>query len=148
MKSSNSILLYGVIILLATGLSLLSLRFVRPADCQRLCDAPAESPCPSGACRAGEQRAGFPLPVLVDDPGGGSPTSGWGILGPEDLPNPMTFFINILFYSVLLLSAWTMIQVVRGKEQLPKHTAILSALALLLAILLAGFFLYRPFLNR
>lgn len=44
-----------------------------------------------------EQRAGFPLPVLVDDPGGGSPTNGWGILGPEDFLNPVTFILDTLF---------------------------------------------------
>ena len=148
MKALNSVFLYGIIVLLATGLSLLSLRFVRPADCQRVCDAPEQAPCPSGACRAGEQRAGLPLPVLVDDPGGSSPTGGWGKLGAEDIPNPLTFFLDILFYSVLLWLAWSIIQVVRGKERPPELKVILPTLAVLLAYLLVGFILYRPFLRR
>lgn len=148
MKSSNSILLYGIILLLATGLTVLSLRFVRPADCQQLCDAPEQSPCPRGACRFGEQRAGLPLPVLIDDMGGSSPTSGWGILGPEDLPNPLTFVLDVLFYSVLLGLFRYIIQVLRGRERPLKLTEIMPLLAFLLVFILVGFILYRPFLSR
>jgi len=80
--------------------------------------------------------------------GGSSPTSGWGILGQEDLPNPLTFFLDILFYSGFLFLAWTMIRVLQGKERPPELKATLSALALLLVILLVGFYLYLPYLNR
>ena len=147
MKPSNSVILCGVIILLAIGLTVASLRFVRPVDCQSFCDT-SEQTCPSGSCRPGEQRAGLPLPVLVDDPGGGSPTSGWGILGPEDLPNPVTFLLDVLFYSGLLWLIWYVTRLIRGKEQPVELEAIMLPLALVLACLLLGFFLYRPVLTR
>src|SRR5512136_1864650 len=117
MKPSKAIIVYGVIILLAIGFTVVSLGFVRPVDCQRLCDVPERASCPNGSCRATEQRAGLPLPVLIDDPGGGSPTSGWGILGPEDLPNPVTFVLDVLFYGILFRFTWYVIQLVRGEEQ-------------------------------
>jgi hypothetical protein len=148
MKPSKATILYSGIIVLAVGLALVSLEFVRPVDCQRFCDAPEQTPCPSGACRPGEQRAGLPLPVLVDDPGGGSPTGGWGILGPEDLPNPMTFGLDVLFYGALLWLMWNTIQVIRGKKRPLEFIAVMLPLALVLACLLLGFLLYRPFLTR
>jgi hypothetical protein len=117
MKQSGSFILYGVIILLAIGLTLASLRYVRPLDCQRFCDLPEQVPCPSGSCRAGEQRAGFPLPLVIDSGAGSSPTSGWGKLGPEDLPNPVTPVLDVLFYSVLLWLLWKIIRVLLGKEK-------------------------------
>jgi hypothetical protein len=64
-------------------LTVLSLRFMRPLDCLQVCDDSEGVPCTTGVCRVGEQRAGLPLPIQVDDPGGGSPTGVWGILGPE-----------------------------------------------------------------
>lgn len=147
MKRWKAIILYAAIISLAIALSIVSLRFVRPEDCQRLCDAPERASCPSGSCRAGEQRAGLPLPVLVDNPGGSSPTGGWGILGPEDLPNPLTFVLDVLFYGALLWLAWYTIQVIRGKELL-EFIAVLLPAAVVLALLLFGFLLYRPLLTR
>ncbi len=148
MKPAKLIILYGVIILLAIGLTAISLKFVRPVNCQSFCDVPEQAPCPRGSCRPGEQRAGLPLPVLVDDPGGGSPTSGWGILGPEDLPNPVTFVLDVLFYSGLLWLIGYVTRVIRGKEQPVELVAIVLPLALVLACLLLGFFLYQPVLAR
>ena len=121
--------------LLAIGLTFASLGHVRPTDCNRLCGAPDGAPCPSGACRIGEQRAGWPLPVVVDTPGGGSPTGGWGILGPEYPPIPLPFLLDTLFYSVLLWLISYILQIVRGRP-LPLR---LLAFALPPTALLAAF---------
>jgi len=139
MKPSNSIISTVVIILLATGLTVASLQYIRPMDCQRLCQEPIQAPCPSGSCRSGEQRAGFPLPVLQDEGTGSSPTGGWGKLGPEDLPNPVTFVLDVLVYSVLLWFVWRVIRVTRGKEQPRALLAIAPLMAFALITLIAGF---------
>jgi hypothetical protein len=103
--------IFGILnALLAIGLTVLSFRYVQPADCFRLCGASDGTPCPPGACRFGEQKAGWPFPAFVDAPGGGSPTGGWGMLGPEDLPLPGTLILDVLFYSVLLWFALYIIQ--------------------------------------
>ena len=74
---------FGIVnALLAIGLTFASLLYIRPAVCNRTCNPVEGLPCGNGACLIGEQRAGWPLPVLIDSPGGGSPTSGWGKLGP------------------------------------------------------------------
>jgi hypothetical protein len=86
--------------LLAIGLAVLSFRYIQPKDCYRSCTEGL--PCPTGGCHFGEQKAGWPLPAFVDMPGGGSPTSGWGLLGPEDLPSFMPMILDVLFYSSLL----------------------------------------------
>jgi len=147
MKPTKAIILYGVIVLLAIGFTVVSLGFIRPVDCHRWCDAPEQASCPNGSCRPGEQRAGLPLPVLIDDPGGGSPTSGWGILGPEDLSNPVTFVLDVLFYGVLLRLFWYVIQIIR-KDQPLELLAIVLSLAVVLTGLLLGLLLYWPFLTR
>jgi hypothetical protein len=147
MPRLNSKLVAIVIIVLATGLTLLSHSFVRPVNCHSLCGEPAGAVCPTGACRMYEQRAGLPLPFLVDAPGGGSPTSGWGILGEEDLPNPLFFLLDVGFYSLLLWLIRYIVRRMRGKAAM-ELLAILLPSGVLLAILIAGFLLYRPFLAR
>ena len=148
MKRSEAILLYSAILCLAIALTVVSLAFVRPVNCQRLCGELEPAPCPSGACRFGEQRAGLPLPVLVDAPGGGSPTNGWGILGPEDLPNPLPFVFDVLFYGVFLRLVWHITRVVLGKEPSVNFLAIALSLALVLIGLVLGGRAYWPFLAR
>jgi hypothetical protein len=118
MKLSNSFVIYGIILLLAIGLTIASLRYVRPKNCQQFCDLPEQLTCPSGSCRSGEQRAGFPFPIIIDNGAGSSPTSGWGKLGPEDLPNPVTPVLDVLFYSVLLWLLWKIIRMLMGKKKL------------------------------
>jgi hypothetical protein len=92
-----------LIFLMAICLALASLRYVQPANCEQLCD---KEPCEVGACKFGEQTAGFPLPVVRDHEIG-SPPNGWGKVGVEDYfsPDIRAFSFNILFYSVLLLLA-------------------------------------------
>lgn len=147
MKHSHPILWYAFLILAATGLTLLSQNFVRPALCQSLCNPSVQAPCPPDSCNFGDQRAGLPLPFLVDAPGGGSPTSGWGILGPEDMPDVMTFLLDVGFYFLLLWLGQYVLQVLRHKEKL-KLLAIGLPSVLLLAGLIGGYLLYAPVLNR
>lgn len=90
-------ILVVVNLLLTIGLTLLSFRYVQPKDCYRHCGAEEGIPCLPGGCGFGEQKAGWPLPVFVDDPGGGSPTGGWGLLGPEDPPLIMPMLLTVLF---------------------------------------------------
>ena len=143
----NSKMVAIVIILLAVGLTLLSRSFVRPLDCHSLCGEPQGAVCPTGACRMYEQRAGLPLPFLMDAPGGGSPTNGWGILGEEDLPNPLYFLLDVGFYGLLLWFIRYIVRLVQGKATV-EFMAILLPSGLLLAFLIGGFLFYQPFLGR
>ena len=94
-----------------------------------------------------EQRAGLPLPVRIDAPGGGSPTSGWGKLGPEDMANPLTFLLDVFFYGVLLRFAWYLVQVSR-KEVPLERGAVVFSVGVVLAGLSLGLALYWPILTR
>jgi len=100
MKTSPYFLLI-VNALLAIGLTVLSFQYVQPKNCYNFCDPSYVIPCPKGSCYFGDQKAGWPVPVFIDSPGGGSPTGGWGLLGPEDPPGP-TMIVDILFYSILV----------------------------------------------
>lgn len=66
-------------------------------------------------CRFGEQKAGWPVSAFVDDPGGGSPTGGWGLLGPEDPPLLVPIILDVLFYSAVLWLAFYLIQLIRSQ---------------------------------
>ena len=79
MKTPSSILPVGVLMVLAVFAAVLSSYFMQPPDCRGLCDPTSGAPCPAGTCLDGQQKAGLPLPYQVDNPGGGSPTSGWDI---------------------------------------------------------------------
>jgi hypothetical protein len=130
--------------LMAIGLTLISLAYIRPRNCTRLCEP--SSPLLCGSCEIGQQKAGWPLPVFVDMPGGGSPVSGWGRLGWEDLPNPVTFILNVLFYSVLLWPIVSIIQVVRGKVfPLSFIVVVVPLTGLLAAFLWLIYMLFGPF---
>jgi hypothetical protein len=64
--------------------------------------------------------AGYPALFICDDWGGGSPTSSWGKITFIDVPNggirPLGFFIDFLFYTLLL---WSML--VAGGRLLQKR---------------------------
>ena len=129
--------------LLAIGLTILSFRYIQPADCFRLCGASDGTPCPPGACRFGEQKAGWPFPVFVDAPGGGSPTGGWGMIGPEDIPIPGPLILDVLFYSMLLWLTFYIIQRVR-RQAFPLK--FIMAMLLLNFVLAASlWFFYAAF---
>ena len=105
MTSSNPLARKGIkitlIILMSMGLTITSLRYKQPAHCETLC-MDAQS-CQIGQCMFGEQKAGFPLP-FVQDAESGSPTGGWGKIGPEDYlyANLGAFALNVAFYSLTL----------------------------------------------
>ncbi len=126
---------------LAIALTVVSFRYVHPKDCYRLCGTEDGIPCPSGSCNFGEQKAGWPIPAFVDTPGGGSPTGGWGLLGPEDPPLAVPIILDVLFYSILL---WAVLCIIRfaGKQTVPRRL-ILATLPvnIFLAISLWTFYL-------
>jgi hypothetical protein len=93
---------------LAIGLTVLSFQYIQPKNCYNFCDA--SRTCPKGFCYFGDQKAGWPIPVIVDAGGGGSPTTGWGVLGNEDLPHPIWMMAEILFYSILV---WIVLYVIQ-----------------------------------
>jgi hypothetical protein len=143
MKPLKTSLPYILITLLAIGLTIASLKYVQPANCLQLCDLPAQADCPVGSCRLGEQTAGFPLPMIIDSGAGSSPTSGWGKLGPEDLPNPLTPLLNVLFYGILLWLIWKLIRWLFRRERLG-HPRVVASLLLFEATLLAVGYLLKP----
>ena len=86
--------------IVAIGLTVLSFQYVQPKNCYNFCEA--SRTCLKGFCYFGDQKAGWPIPVIVDAGGGGSPTTGWGVLGNEDLPHPIWMMADVLFYSILV----------------------------------------------
>jgi hypothetical protein len=95
---------------LAIGLTVISFQYVQPKHCYNFCDPSYVIPCPKGSCYFGEQKAGWPIPAFVDAPGGGSPTGGWGLLGPEDPPLPLPMIGDVLFYSIIV---WIVLDVIQ-----------------------------------
>lgn len=98
---AQRIISISLIILVGVGLTLFSLRYQQPSNCQELCTD--FQPCQVGQCKFGEQRAGFPLP-FVQDAEAGSPTTGWGKIGPEDYyyADIPAFTFNVACYSLTL----------------------------------------------
>lgn len=94
-----------LIVMIATGITFASLSYVQP-QCEKWCP---HEPCKAGTCKEGEQKAGFPLPIIRDQGGkvGSSPTSGYGKIGFWDyfVPDIGALSLNILFYTVLLILA-------------------------------------------
>jgi hypothetical protein len=136
----------SIIIVLAVGLTIASLQFIRPVQCQRVCVEPAQAPCPDGACRFREQRAGFPFPMVQDGESGGSPTGGEGTLGAEDYENIslLAFFGNVLFYG---MAFWLLVQLPHALRSITaRHmwVRLLPALVYVGAGVLVGFVSYRP----
>ena len=123
---------------LAIGLTVLSFQYVQPKNCYRFCEA--SGPCPSGACAFGEQKAGWPIPAFVDNPGGGSPTGGWGVLGPEDPPLGIPMILDVLFYSVELWMVMYVIQFLRHQVIFPKLFFVSLPLNALMAVSLWFFY--------
>ena len=109
---------------LAIGLTVISFQYIQPKNCYNFCDPSYVIPCPKGSCYFGEQKAGWPFPAFVDAPGGGSPTGGWGLLGPEDPPLP-TMIADVLFYSILVWIALYIIQFFRH-QALPLKLSLTS----------------------
>jgi len=138
MKTSPYFLLI-VNAFLAIGLTVLSFQYVQPKNCYRFCGG-EQLPCPTGSCRFGEQKAGWPFPAFVDNPGGGSPTGGWGLLGPEDPPLGIPMILNVLFYSVELWMVIYVIQFLRHQVISPKLFFVSLPLNALMAVSLWFFY--------
>ena len=126
MKTSPYFLLI-VNAFLAIGFTVLSFQYVQPKNCYNFCDPSYVIPCLKGSCYFGDQKAGWPIPAFVDSPGGGSPTGGWGLLGPEDPPGP-TMIVDVLFYSILVWIALYVIQAFR--HEVFSQKLLLGSLAL------------------
>ena len=124
MKTSPYFLLI-VNAILALGLTVLSLQYVQPKNCYNFCDPSYVIPCMKGSCYFGDQKAGWPFPVFIDSPGGGSPTGGWGLLGPEDPPSPLSMIGDVLFYSILVWIILYIIQFFR-RQALPLKLTLKS----------------------
>ena len=124
MKTSPYFLLV-VNAFLAIGLTVVSFQYVQPRNCYYFCDPSNIISCPKGSCNFGEQKAGWPIPAFVDYPGGGSPTGGWGLLGPEDLPLPIAMIGDVLFYSILVWIVLYAIQFFR-RQTIPLKLSLMS----------------------
>jgi len=109
MKTSPYFLLI-VNAFLAIGLTVISFQYVQPKNCYNFCDPSYVIPCTKGSCYFGDQKAGWPIPVIVDSGGGGSPTTGWGLVGNEDFPHPLWLIADVLFYSILV---WLVLYVIQ-----------------------------------
>jgi len=133
-----------IVNLLAIGLTVLSFLYVQPKDCYRFCGG-EQLPCPTGSCRFGEQKAGWPIPVFVDYPGGGSPTGGWGMLGPEDPPIPMPMILDVLFYSILVWLAVFIIGLIQRQMLDPKLILLSLPITAFLGVFLWMFYLIFGF---
>src|SRR4030095_3056271 len=144
MKTSPYFLLI-VNAFLAIAFTVISFQYVQPKNCYNFCDPSYGIPCPKGSCYFGDQKRGWPSPVFVDAPGGGSPTGGWGLLGPEDPPIPMPMIGDVLFYSLLV---WIILFVVQFSryQVLPLKLFLISLpLNALLAVCLWCFYFIFTF---
>lgn len=70
------------------------------------CDQPCGLVCPPQPCSSEDLYAGFPLPFLSDNSGGGSPPSSFDRIDSVDYPHPIPVVGNILVYSGLLWGIW------------------------------------------
>ncbi|HEX2992889.1 MAG TPA: hypothetical protein VHO49_19535 [Anaerolineales bacterium] len=141
---TNPYFLLIVNAVLALGLTVLSFQYIQSKHCYNFCDPSYLVPCPKGSCYFGDQKAGWPFPVFVDSPGGGSPTGGWGLLGPEDPPGP-TIIVDVLFYSILVWVVWYGIQFFRRQAFPVKHFRASLMLNAFLGVCLWVFYLIFTF---
>ena len=140
MKTSPYFLLV-VNAILVIGLTVLSFQYIQPKNCYYFCDPSYIIPCTKGSCYFGDQKAGWHLPVFVDMPGGGSPVDGWGVLGNEDLPDPIWMIADILFYSILVWIVLYVIQFVRHQAFSPKLFLVSLPISVFLGASLWFFYL-------
>jgi hypothetical protein len=78
----------------------------------------------------------------------GSPLGGWVKLGPEHVPNPVTFILDILFFRVLIRLIWQVIRIVLGKEKPRRLSAMSPPLVLVLVIAIAGNWIEGSFASQ
>ena len=129
-------ILVVVNLLLAFVLTVFSFGYVQPNDCYRFCDVEEGVPCPAGSCRAGEPKAGWPIPVFVDALSPSSPLGIQGVLGVEELPHPMPLLLDVLFYSFLVWLAVFIIGLIQGQMLDLKLILLALPMNVLLAVVL------------
>lgn len=134
-------------LLLTSVLTVLSFRYVQPTDCYRFCDVEEGVPCPAGSCRAGEPKAGWPIPVFVDALSPSSPLGIQGVLGVEELPHPMPLLLDVLFYSFLVWLGIFIIGLVQGQMLDLKLILLALPMNVLLAVALWGFYFSKGYGN-
>ncbi len=81
--------------------------------------------------------------MVIDNGAGSSPTSGWGKLGPEDLPNPLTPVLDVMFYYVLIWIFWKAIRVLLGKDKPREFLAVAPLFLIIVAFIVVGYLSYR-----
>lgn len=140
-------ILVVVNLLLTILLMVLSFRYVRPKDCYRFCDVEEGVSCPTGSCRVGEQKAGWPIPVFVDAPSPSSPLLPSGVLGVDDYPLPMPMLLNVLFYSFLVWLAVFIIGLIQGQMLDPKLILLALPMNAALAVFLWMFYFSTGYVN-
>jgi len=143
MKTSPYFLLI-VNAFVAIGLTVTSLQYVQPKNCYNFCDA--ERTCPKGFCYFGDQKAGWPLPIIIDSGGGGSPTTGWGVVGNEDFPHPLWLIVDVLFYSILVWLVLYVIQFLRHQAFSRKLFLVSLSISVFLGVSL--WFFYVIFISN
>jgi hypothetical protein len=134
-------------VLLTMVLMVLSFGYVRPKDCYRFCDVEEGMPCPTGSCRVGEQKAGWPIPVFVDAPSPSSPLLISGILGVDDYPRPMSMLLDVLFYSFLVWLDIFIIGLIQGRMLDPKLILLTLPVNAVLAVFLWMFYFSTGYVN-
>lgn len=130
--------------ILTIGLTVISFQHIQPKNCYNFCDPSYIIPCPKGSCYFFEQKAGWPFPAFIDAPGGGSPTGGWGMLGPEDPPLP-TMIADVLFYSIIIWIVLYVIQFFRRQAFSPKLFLMSMSLNAFLGVALWVFYFIFTF---
>jgi len=140
-------ILVVVNLLLTIGLTVLSFRYVHPKDCYRFCDVEQGVPCPTGSCRVGEQKAGWPIPVFIDAPSPSSPLLISGVLGVDDYPHPLSMLLDVLFYSVLVWLAVFIIGRIRGQMLDPKLILLAMPMNAALAVFLWVWYFSTGYVN-
>lgn len=134
-------------LLLTLVLTVLSFRYVQPKDCYRLCDLKEGVPCPAGSCRVGEQKAGWPIPVFIDAPSPSSPRLP-GRLGADDYPHPVSMFVDVMFYSVLVWLTVLILGILRGQILNPKLIFLALPMNVVLALFLWGYYFVTGYVRH
>lgn len=134
-------------LLLTFVLTVLSFRYVQPKDCYRFCDVEEGLSCPAGSCRAGEPKAGWPIPVFMDALSPSSPLGIQGVLGVEELPHLMPMLLNVLFYSSVVWFAISIIGLIQRRRLDPKLILLALPMNAPLAILLWWFYFSTGYVN-
>jgi len=134
-------------LLLTIVFTVLSFRYIQPKDCYRFCDVEEGVSCPTGSCRVGEQKAGWPIPVFINAPSPSSPLLISGVLGVDDYPRPMPMLLDVLFYSFLVWLAVFIIGIIQGQMLDPKLILLALPMNAALAVFLWVWYFSTGYVN-